>query len=90
MSVISWVRDLFGNKEDREYECLNKCMENLSPREREIVVSLGACGEDDKVTKIRHWRELAAKLAITYTDLLSEVQPIRAKLQHCVRKCMSE
>lgn len=90
MSVISWIRDLFGNQEAREHECVNKWLINLSPREQEIVVTLGACGQDDKVTRIRHRRELAVKLGITYTDLMSEVQRIRAKLQHCVGKCMSE
>ncbi len=55
--------------EDREYECLNKCLINLSPRQQEIVVTLGACAKEDKVTNIRQRRELAAKLAITYTDL---------------------
>ena len=35
-------------------------------------------------------RELAVKLDITYNDLASEVQRIKAKLKHCVRKCQSE
>ena len=88
MSVISWMRNLFVNQKDREYECWAKCLKNLSPRE-EIVLMLEQF-RDDKATKIRHRRELAAKLGITYNELRLEVQRIKAKSQDCVRKCMSE
>jgi DNA-directed RNA polymerase specialized sigma24 family protein len=89
--MLKWMMTQMRSRKDeeREYECLNKCMENLSPQEREIVLTLGACGADDKVTKIRHRRELAAKLDITYNDLRVEVHRIRAKVKHCVSKCLS-
>ena len=80
----------FLKNEEREYECLEKCMENLVLREREIVLTLGACGEDDEATKIRHGSVLAAKLGITDNDLRVEALRIRGKLQECVRKCLSE
>lgn len=90
MSVTSRIRDLFVKQEDREYECISKCMENLSPQEQQVVLTLGAQREDDKAASIRQMRELAVKLGITYNDLSSEVQRTRAKLKHCVRKCRSE
>jgi len=90
MSVISWIRDLFVKQEDREYECMSKCMEHLSPREREIAWTLGFQREDHEVENIRQMRLLAAKLGITDNGLMSEVRRLKAKLRHCVRKCMSE
>ena len=94
MPVISWIRDLFRNQENREhknpeYQCLDKCMENLSPREREIVLT-GAWARGNKVAKIHYRRELAARLGITYTDVISDVPRIKAKLEQCVRKCLNE
>ena len=80
----------FLKNKEREYKCLEKCMESLGLREREIVLTLGACGEDDEATKIRHSSELAAKLGIGDNDLRVEALRIRGKLQECVRKCLSE
>ena len=80
----------FLKKERRDYKCLEKCMESLGLREREIVLTLGACGEDDEATRIRHRSELAAKLGIGDNDLRVEAHRIRGKLQECVRKCLSE
>lgn len=80
----------FLKNEKREYECLGKCMESLGLREREIVLTLGACAGDDEATKIRHLSELAAKLGIRNYALRVEALRIRGKLQECVRKCLSE
>ena len=91
-SFIEWMTTQMRSRKDkeREYECLEKCMKSLSPQEREIVVTLGAWRDDDEVTKMQHRRELAAKLGITVKDLRIEIKRIRAKLQHCVSKCLSE
>jgi len=85
------MREFFGIRENREYECLDKCWETLSLQEREIVVTLGACDKsgEGEASKIRHRRELAAKLGITDDDLGGEVRRIRAKMKHCVRQCLS-
>ena len=89
---MEWVTTQmrFLKNEEREYECLKKCLENLGLRERKIVLTLGACGENDKATIIRHRSELAAKLGITDNDLRVEALRIRGKLQECLRKCLSE
>ena len=80
----------FLKKERRDYKCMEKCMESLGLREREIVLTLGACAGDDEATKIRHRGELAAKLGIGNYALRVETHRIRRKLQECVRKCLSE
>ena len=52
MSVTSRIRDLFVKQEDRAYECINKCLESLSPQEQQIALTLGAQREDDKAASI--------------------------------------
>ncbi len=83
-----WQR-LFGRRlreEDRRCECLDKCVTNLSPREREIVVKLAACRGEGRHCR----RELAAKLGVTDDDLMGGMRQLRAKMKHCVRQCLSE
>ena len=90
--VRNW-RQLFTRPpkdEEREYECMKKCWESLSLQQQEIVLELMAHRNDDNARKIRHRRELAAKLGITYSDLRDEVRRMRAEVQECMHKCLSE
>ena len=70
---------------EREYECLERCMESLAPASRELVLDYY---RDDRRAKIDHRKELAARLGIAQNALRIRVHRIRATLQECVGGCV--
>jgi RNA polymerase sigma factor (sigma-70 family) len=71
---------------EREYECLDRCMAELSPARRELVLEYY---RDDRRAKIDHRRELAAKLGVAQNALRIRVHRLRATLQECVSRCLA-
>ena len=72
---------------EREYECLERCMQQLSPAARELALEYY---RDDRRAKIDHRKELAARLGIAQNALRIRVHRIRATLQECVRGCLGQ
>jgi len=72
---------------EREYECLERCMQELSPASRELVLEYY---RDDGRAKINHRKELAGRLGIAQNALRIRVHRIRATLQECVRRCLGQ
>lgn len=72
---------------EREYECLEQCMQHLSEQNRELVIQYY---QEEKSAKIEHRRELAQRLGIALNALRIRAYRIRASLQDCVRTCVSE
>jgi RNA polymerase sigma factor (sigma-70 family) len=70
-----------------EYECLERCMRELTPPNKELVLEYY---RDDRRAKIDHRKELAAKLGIAQNALRIRVHRIRATLQECVVRCLGE
>lgn len=70
-----------------EYECLKKCMQRLSPENRELVVSYYL---KEKHAKINHRRELAARLGIEVSALRVRMYRLRSALQACIENCLEE
>src|SRR5205085_8193449 len=73
--------------DEREYECLERCMEQVSPGNRELVLEYY---REDKRAKIEHRKEMALKLGIALNALRIRAYRIRSGLQQCVRDCVGQ
>jgi DNA-directed RNA polymerase specialized sigma24 family protein len=71
---------------EREYECLDRCMERLSSENRQLVLSYY---QEEKHAKIEHRKQLATNLGIALNALRIRAHRIRASLQQCVKQCVS-
>ncbi|HEX8500673.1 MAG TPA: hypothetical protein VF659_08785 [Pyrinomonadaceae bacterium] len=72
---------------EREFECLERCMQELTPDNRELVLDYY---RNERRAKIDHRKELAARRGIAPNALRIRVHRLRATLQECVRGCLGE
>lgn len=72
---------------EKEYECLERCMEQLLPSNRELVLEYY---QNDKRAKIDHRKKLAERLGIAQNALRIRAHRIRLTLQQCVRACLEQ
>ena len=72
---------------DPEYECLEKCLEELAPQNRELVLQYY---QEEKKAKIDNRRILAEKLGIAINALRIRAHRIRNSLELCVRTCVGK
>jgi DNA-directed RNA polymerase specialized sigma24 family protein len=70
---------------DPEYECLEKCLQELTAENRELVVGYY---QEEKKAKIDNRRKLADKLGIAINALRIRAHRIRHSLELCVRACV--
>jgi DNA-directed RNA polymerase specialized sigma24 family protein len=70
-----------------EYACLEKCIQNLTPNNRVLVVQYY---QEEKRAKIDHRKNLADRLGIALNALRIRACRIRASLQQCVQTCINE
>lgn len=68
-----------------EFECLERCLEELTAQNRELVLQYY---QEDKQAKIDNRRKLADKLDITVNALRIRALRIRTSLELCVRTCV--
>jgi RNA polymerase sigma factor (sigma-70 family) len=66
-------------------ECLQLCLQNLSPENRELILGYYA---KEKQAKIDHRSELAQQLGISVQTLRVRVFRVRASLQGCIERCL--
>lgn len=71
---------------DREYECLERCMERLSPANRDLILQYY---QEEKQAKIDHRRELARQKGVGPNALRIQIHRIRTGLQQCVIECVA-
>jgi len=72
---------------EREYECLEKCMERLPRQSRQLVLEYY---QDEKRAKIDHRKKLADQLGIAVNALRIRAHRIRLQLQGCVQNCLQQ
>jgi RNA polymerase sigma factor (sigma-70 family) len=72
---------------ERRHECLESCLEDLSPEQRELIKNYYA---KEKQAKIDHRAQLADKLGVTLDALRVRVHRLRGKLEKCVERCLDE
>ena len=70
---------------DKEYECLEQCMDGLPARSRELFLQYY---QEEKSAKIRHRKRLAERLGIGLNALRIRACRIRMDLQTCVLECL--
>jgi DNA-directed RNA polymerase specialized sigma24 family protein len=67
-------------------ECLDKCLEKLSPESRNLLLDYFS---EAKQAKIELHRRISAGLATTQTALRMRVMRTKHKLKICVQECMT-
>ena len=70
---------------EQEFECLERCMDQLTPENRELVLQYY---QEEKKAKIDHRKMLAEKLGIAVNALRIRAYRIRASLLECVQACL--
>lgn len=72
---------------EKEYECLERCIQRLTPDNRRLVLQYY---QEEKRAKIDHRKQLAEQLGIALNALRIRAYRIRAALQECVQTCLNE
>jgi DNA-directed RNA polymerase specialized sigma24 family protein len=72
---------------EKEYACLEKCVEKLTPSNRELVTQYY---QEEKRAKIEHRKQLAEQFGIALNALRIRAHRIRTVLQQCVQSCVHE
>jgi DNA-directed RNA polymerase specialized sigma24 family protein len=70
---------------DQAYGCLEKCLEQLSDTNRDLILQYYAF---EKENKLDNRKELAQSLGISPNALRLRVHRIRQGLENCVRSCL--
>jgi DNA-directed RNA polymerase specialized sigma24 family protein len=79
--------DLDGVDSDPKFECLDRCIQKLSRRNRQLVLEYY---QEEKRAKIEFRREMAEKMGVEVNNLRVRMHRIRASLHKCIRKCLDE
>ncbi len=78
--------DTFAEVE-QEYECLEKCLEQISLNSRELILEYY---QNDKRVKVEYRRKLAERLGIAQNAVRIRAYRIRLALQRCVQACLEQ
>ena len=73
------------DSEDR-IDCLQKCLQQLSPENRELIIQYY---QGDKREKIENRKKLGDRLGVAMNTLRMRAQRLREHLQSCVEECLS-
>jgi DNA-directed RNA polymerase specialized sigma24 family protein len=71
---------------ERMSECLNECLRQLKPKDRELLLLY--YGGDGELTRQRNRQKLAAKLKLSYGALRTRASRLRAKVEQRVKRCL--
>lgn len=80
-------REEEGVKAERISECLRRCLQELSPKQRDIFLRYHLGETPDQISRRK---ELAARLGIAHGALRVRVHRIRALLEDCIERCLEE
>ncbi len=70
---------------EADYECLDRCLQQLRPDERTLILSYY---HEDKQAKIEHRKVLAQEMNIDVNALRVRVYRIRVRLEKCIEACL--
>jgi len=84
---VSCDLTIFNGEKEREYECLDRCLERLLPDQRELVLQYY---QKDKRAKIEGRQRLAEQLGIAVNALRIRAHRIRSRLQQCLNECLEK
>lgn len=74
-------------EENEQLDCLEACLETLSENSRTLILQYY---RDDKQAKIDFRKKLAETLGISLNALRIKSLRVRAKLEECVFKCLTD
>jgi DNA-directed RNA polymerase specialized sigma24 family protein len=74
------------NDSEQRYECLQLCIDKLSPANRELILAYYDRGQTDEDQR----RKLAARMGLELNALWVRVHRIREKLRGCVTECLKK
>ena len=86
-SVVPPTPDPADENDERDYACLEKCMDKLPAHDRDLVA---AYYQLEKHAKIDNRKRLAERLGMGMNALRIRACRIRAVLLECVERCRSE
>jgi len=72
---------------EREYECLDRCIERLTPANRELILEYY---REEKQAMIENRKRLAERMGVTLNVLRVRADRIRNNLQKCVANCLKQ
>ena len=72
---------------EREYECLDHCIERLTPANRELILEYY---REEKQAMIENRKKLAERMGVTPNALRVRADRIRNNLQKCVANCLKQ
>jgi len=70
---------------EQEYECLDYCIERLTPANRELILEYY---KEEKQAMIENRKRLAERMGVTPNALRVRADRIRNNLQKCVANCL--
>ena len=76
-----------AREEEQAYECLEKCLKTLTPKNQELVI---AYYQQEKRAKIDFRKKLARQTGIAVNALRIRMHRTREYLQKCILECLSE
>ncbi len=75
-----------SEEEEQRYECLEQCVERLTPKNREL---LRAYYKEDDEEKTDHRKEMAESMGVELNALWVRMHRIRERLRQCVIECLA-
>lgn len=76
-----------GEDDEHVYECLRRCMEQLTPDNRRLISAYYLYEKQDKIDSRR---EMAKRLGIEPNALRVRVHRIRTTLEECIERCIEK
>jgi DNA-directed RNA polymerase specialized sigma24 family protein len=73
-------------EEELEYECLEVCIQGLTPANRDMVLQYY---QENKQAKVDHRKKLAEEMGIALNALRIRAHRIRTSLEQCIDKCLT-
>lgn len=85
LEVLSAQQPEESEETEREHNCLEKCLVEMAPPDRELLLDYY---REDGGAKIEHHKELAGRRGITRNALRILVCRLRARFKQCMRDCL--
>lgn len=83
--LLSVEPDEEDDDSEAEHECLEKCLGELTPQNRDLILEYY---REKEGAKIEHHKEMARRLGITLNALRILMCRIRVGLKKCMRACI--
>jgi RNA polymerase sigma factor (sigma-70 family) len=67
------------------YECMERCLQKLSPNNREIILRYY---KERRQAKINYRKDIAKQMGVSLNNLRVRIYRIRATLENCINSCL--